>query len=314
MRRGIGLRGYAQQDPLNEFQQGGVPALRGAARLHPPPGREHDLPGHVQRPAAAAVGGVFAMPGPGQGWIATAQPPTRWLRRCPPARSRTQHRRRKAAVTTGANATGDIWVFDLRGAAQPRKMTFEGDDASPLWSKDGSRLFFYSIREGTRGIYELPADGSRGEPQRIGSGMPLDVSPDGAVLLTSRVGAATRGDISTLSLRGDNTEKPWLATPFDEGEAKFSPDGEWVAYTSDETGAVEVWVRPFSGAGAPVRVSPQGGRQPRWSADGKELFFEREDGGPTLLAVPVLEARSQIPSRPSLGRRRRRLHGLSPLV
>src|SRR5215203_2599471 len=110
--------------------------------------------------------------------------------------------------------------------------------------------------------------------------MPLDVSPDGAVMLMVRTGPTTRRDIATLSLRDDNAEKPWLATPFDESEAKFSPDGEWVAYTSDETGAVEVWVRPFRSAGAPVRVSPQGGRQPRWSADGKELFFEREDGAP----------------------------------
>jgi hypothetical protein len=71
----------------------------------------------------------------------------------------------------------------------------------------------------------------------------------------------------------DGKTRRWLQTPFAERDGRFSPDGQWLAYTSDQSGSAEVWVRPFPGPGAPVRVSPDGGRDAVWSRDGKELFY-----------------------------------------
>jgi eukaryotic-like serine/threonine-protein kinase len=198
---------------------------------------------------------------------------------------------RALAVTVGPNARGDVWTYDLRGAAQPLKLTFQGHNIFPIFSPDGKRIVFASPAGSANHMSSIPADGSATDPERLTTNesaeVPQDWSPDGAFILFSLRGPQTRTDLWLLHV-GDRKVRPWLQTPFEESEARFSPDGHWVALVSDQTGRPEVWVRPFPGPGAPVRVSPDGGRNPVWSRDGHELFYE--DGLKVLSARVVSQA------------------------
>jgi Tol biopolymer transport system component len=106
--------------------------------------------------------------------------------------------------------------------------------------------------------------------------------PDGSVVLETGTPQAPK-----LWVLPSNDGKPtqWLRTPFAEYGASVSGSGSWIAYASNQTGASEVWVRPFPGPGAPVRVSSEGGSKPIWSRNGKEIFFEN---GPKILAARVM--------------------------
>jgi hypothetical protein len=182
---------------------------------------------------------------------------------------------RRLALTIGPLNAGNIWIYDLAGGAQSLKLTFHDHNLFPIWSSDGQRILFIS-RAGSDRLLSVPANGTAVEPEPLLTTeephVPLDWSPDGQTVLLSRTSAQTRSDLMLLSM-SDRITHPWLVTPFAEGEARFSPDGRWVAYTSDQTGRSEIWVRPFPGPGAPVRVSADGGQDPVWSHGGKELFF-----------------------------------------
>ena len=130
----------------------------------------------------------------------------------------------------------------------------------------------------------IPADGSVVQAEILavtnGAGVPLAWSPDGAFLI---FGSPDRGKLWVVRT-SDRTTSQWLQTPFAEYGATFAPNGHWVAYASNQTGASEIWVRPFPGPGAPVRVSSDGGRDPIWSRDGKEIFF---NNGPKMMSARV---------------------------
>jgi serine/threonine-protein kinase len=185
---------------------------------------------------------------------------------------------RRLAVTLGPSNQGNIWVIDLTGAAQPLELTFKNHNVMPIWRPDGKYLVFNSDRNGQRNLYGIPADGSALEPDRLSTSanhqQPEAWSPDGQWILFRETAPKTRFDLMLLGISGDKKPRPWLQTEFDEDEASFSPDGRWVSYVSDQTGRAEVWVRPFPGPGAPVRVSPDGGREPLWSRNGAELFYQ----------------------------------------
>jgi len=127
---------------------------------------------------------------------------------------------------------------------------------------------------------------------------PGSFSPDGSVISYSRAGESTGYDMWMFSIDGQQPSEPWLATPVFEGVGAFSPDGRWLAYWSNETGRTEVYVRPFSGSGGKTRVSSNGGLLPRWSRDGRQLFYM--DGDRTLFVVDV-----KIGARFEAGRPRR---------
>jgi eukaryotic-like serine/threonine-protein kinase len=187
-----------------------------------------------------------------------------------------------------------LWVRDLRrsvamrvaapGNAGQQVLTF------PVWSPDDARLAFIAIGTESPVIFVVRADGT-GERVRLPSppngGMPLDWSPDGGTLLLTGTASRTTGNQSLWLLDlATRAVTPWLAVAGSVTAARFSPDGRWVAYQSDETGAPVVYLRPFPGPGAPVRVSPAGGGQPAWRADGRELFYLTPDGDLMAATVP----------------------------
>ena len=192
---------------------------------------------------------------------------------------------RRVVLTIGPPSNGQLWIYDAAGAAQPQKLTFRDHGAFPVWSPDGKRIAFL-WRTATNFLSWVAADGTSNQPETIRSqddlSVPLDWSPDGTRLLFQQAKAPAK--ITVLNL-GNLDARPWLATPFSDWGGRLSSNGRWLAYASDQTGALEVWVRPFPGPGAPVRISSSGGRLPMWSRDGKEIFFEN---GPQLLSVRVL--------------------------
>ena len=202
---------------------------------------------------------------------------------------------RRVALFRNTGGNVDLWTYDVaRGTWDC--VTFDaGDDIFPLWSSDGQRLFF-SSRRGTMDLYSMRLDGGSGA-ERLELSTPepkfvTDWSPDDRVVLFTTL--ATEGGADIAALRLDGTRRPFdvVKTPANEQHAQFSPDGRWIAYQSDKTGGFEVYVRPFPGPGADVRVSSNGGAQPRWNPRGQELFYVAADD--RLMAVPMVE-RSGMP-------------------
>ncbi len=186
------------------------------------------------------------------------------------------------------DANGNLWIGEAATGTFSRLTFGSGNNLTPVWTPDGSRVAFFSDREGTGDIYWMNADGS-GQAERLyrGSGpLPASFSPEGSVLLF-----VESGDIWQLPLDGDRRAQPLLATRFDEGNPEFSRDGRWIAYTSDESGQGEVYLLPFPGPGGKVRVSYGGGQLPRWSRDGAELFYVGPD------ALTAVEIRTEPPLR-----------------
>jgi eukaryotic-like serine/threonine-protein kinase len=182
-----------------------------------------------------------------------------------------------------------VWGLDLARGVSTR-LTFEkGGAGNGTWSADGSQIVYAPGGGQSADLYRKPASGAgQGELLFHSSEVkaPLDWSRDGRFLLFSQLGKNTSADLWVLPMEGDRKPFPYLMTPYDELQAKFSPDGHWVVYTSNETGTREVYVQPFPmSTGGKWPISNGGGGQPRWSRDGKELFYFTPDS--TLMAVSV---------------------------
>ena len=196
----------------------------------------------------------------------------------------------RVAVDIGDRRTGtaDIWVFDISSGVSTRLHSDAADEVMPVWSADGSRVLYRSDRKGPPDIYEI-RPGTPGSERALlelpGIQQPEDVSRDGRWLVYLSWDQTTLWDIWLLPLAGERKPRPWLATRFNETSPRFSPDGRWIAYESDESGAPEVYAALTDGAAEKRRISPSGGRRPRWRPDGKELYYVGPDG--FLMAVPV---------------------------
>jgi Tol biopolymer transport system component len=198
---------------------------------------------------------------------------------------------RRIAVERRVNGNRDVWVVDsVRGAFS--RFTLEAsDESSPVWSADGKWVIFAAVRRTTFDLYRKPSTGvGREEPLLESSHVkvPLDISPDGRTLLYRVTQPGTGHDLWALPLEGPPAPFPVVVTPFAENEGQFSPDGKWIAFRSNESGRFEVYVQPFPGPGQRLLVS-HGGAQPRWSPDGRELFYVALDG--RLMAVPLTRDR-----------------------
>jgi len=190
--------------------------------------------------------------------------------------------------------TADIWIYDLvRGWRE--RLTSGGNNRNPVWTPDGKQLIYRSsVSIGGRGsgaLSTVPADGS-GAPTSLLAGdtadyIPTSVSPDGKLLLVTGGGRVTQSVWALPLAAGASSEaKPrnFLESKFNQADAQFSPDGRWVAYASDESGRTQIHVVPYPGPGGKLPISLDGGDNPRWNSNGRELFFR---SGTKIMTVDV---------------------------
>jgi DNA-binding winged helix-turn-helix (wHTH) protein/Tol biopolymer transport system component len=190
-------------------------------------------------------------------------------------------------LTTNNN---DLWLVDAAGNT-PVRFTFDpASDLLGLWSPDGQRIVWTSTRNGRFDLYEKAVDGTGKDLPLLQSAepkFPLDWSRDGRYLLYRQIDPRTNHDIFVLPMQGERKPIAYLQTPAIENGGAFSPDGKWIAYNSDESGRVEVYVERFPTHGGKRQISLAGGAGPRWRADGKELYFRALDGA--LMSVSVTD-------------------------
>ena len=205
-----------------------------------------------------------------------------WAPRFSPDGSRMAY----GAVAPG-RTEDDVWLFDVKSQTSQR-LTYEGTDTNdPVWSGNGRELLYSSTRgKDVKDLYLQSlthSTASRKVFGRAGNQWPSDWSRDGkTVIFTDPSNGPTGWDIWTVSSDGSDA-KPLLATPFREGGGRLSPDGKWIAYTSNETGRAEVYIQSFPDIGTKVLVSTNGGQDPVWSSKG-ELFYWHV---PELIAVSL---------------------------
>jgi Tol biopolymer transport system component len=198
---------------------------------------------------------------------------------------------KQLAFFTDDGKEANIWVYDLRRVAPPRRLTFGGSNVFPIWSRDSKRIVFSSDREGDHGLFWQPADGS-GTAERLTkaeqgtSHKPESWTRDGK--LSFAIDRGTNSSIWTLSLNGDRKPARSLELPNSSLFVhSFSPDGRWVTYFSQELGGDQVFVQPFPPTGEKHLIPTDGpARIPLWSPDGKQIFYQ-ENRTNRLFAVDV---------------------------
>jgi serine/threonine-protein kinase len=231
--------------------------------------------------------------------------------RGPYAHPRVSRDGQRLAVALESESGADIWVVDVQRGTRQR-LTGGGFNGFPLWSPDGVEVTFqaaaspgrYSLfaRNITSGgeMQALLGDQPTGTSGALAAGMasllpgtmprpgsanphvPMSWSADGHFLAFDERKPGAQRDVWVLTRGGDPS--PFVLTAFDEWSPAFSPDGKWLAYVSNESGRNEVYVQPYPGPGAKWPISTDGGTEPAWSPDGRELYYRRDD---QLFAVPV---------------------------
>ena len=195
--------------------------------------------------------------------------------------------KRLAIALRDPSTRWDLWIHDLSHEGQTRFTFDSGNEIFPIWSPDGSRIAFSSNRDGHVNMYEKPSNGSGNEEQLLISNdaeFCNDWSTDGQFIAFHKLTPQTRSDIWIVPMSGDRKPFAYLETPFGEREARFSPNGRWIAYVSDETGPREVYVQSFPIGRGKWQISRGGGGPPKWRGDGKEIFFV---SGDKLMSVEV---------------------------
>jgi len=192
---------------------------------------------------------------------------------------------RQLAVSVSEARRLEVWIIETATGAI-RRLQSEGSDGLSVWGPGHGVLTYVSLRAGAWSIFRRPADGG-GKPELLATHdhplSPSSWSADGRTLLYTVADPGTRGDVWMLSPEErDARPRPLIRTAADEWGAVFSPDGRFVAYTSDESGRNEIYLRPFPGPGEPRRISPAGGYGPVWGRS--EIFFR---SGDTMMAMSV---------------------------
>ena len=196
-------------------------------------------------------------------------------------------------VTQGAR---DIWLYDLQRDIFSRLTDFGA--SWPIWTADGESITFQTLGAGGwLNLHVVAADRST-EPLQLLEGQiiqaPGNWSQDGQTLVYYEIPPSTQRDIWILH---EGERSPWLSTPNDERAPVLSPNGRWLAYVSDEEGPDEVFVAAFPGPRGAIKVSSEGGREPLWSRDGRELFYR---DGLRMMSVSVQTSGPLSPQRPKI--------------
>jgi Tol biopolymer transport system component len=198
--------------------------------------------------------------------------------------------KRLAFELATASVRADIWVRDLERDTVSRLTNLPGRNSAPVWTPDGKNIVFESWGQPAPGIYWIRADGA-GEPKRLTEidektfQSPRSFSPDGKRLVYSQYQQTSNfgGEIWSAPVEGDpdrprlGKAEAFLHTPFSAWDPALSPDGHWMAYSTNESGSYELYVRPFPGPGGKSQISTGGGKYPVWSRDGHQLFYLTPD-------------------------------------
>jgi serine/threonine-protein kinase len=203
-------------------------------------------------------------------------------------------------IAVGINGQeSQVWQYDLSRETLTR-FTFEGTvNGYPAWSPDGKRIAFISNTDGVMNIFWQLADGSGGLERLTASDdaqTPNSWSPDGKLLAFN---AVTRGMALNVWVfrMSDHKSQPFLQSPFNESAPRFSPDGHWLAYVSDESGRYEIYVQPYPGPGGKWQISTEGGTEPAWNSNGRELFYR---SGDKMMAVDIATQPSFTAGKPRI--------------
>ena len=193
------------------------------------------------------------------------------------------------SMREGSKADTDVWLFDSGRAAWSRFTFDSSNDRAPVWSPDGARVLYASGPRGVLDLYEKPAGGAGEGRLFLATGadkFPTDWSRDGRFLVYHTFGgkAAAAWDLWVAPVGGGKAF-PFLESRFTEVQGMLSPDGRWMAYASDESGRFETYVTEFPKKTGRWQISTNGGMQPSWRADGKELFYVGSDQ--TFMSVEV---------------------------
>jgi WD40 repeat protein len=197
----------------------------------------------------------------------------------------------RLAVPLNDRKTGrdDIWIVDLKRGVSTR-FTFAGG-SGPCWSPDDRRIVYSRLQDGLLDLFSKPADGEGSEELLYKSqahNIATDWSRDGKTILGTSFDVTLKRqyDLFTLPTTGEKSPRSLLETPFAEREGRFSPDGRWIAYLSDESGADGVYVMPFPGPGGKYQISADAAAtRPYWSGDGHAVYYERRDGSLMMAEV-----------------------------
>ena len=172
--------------------------------------------------------------------------------------------------------TQNLWMYDLVRHSRTRFTSGLMSDANPVWSPDGKRIAYTVFSEHKASIHVRPAAGGGSEEVLVESKSAMrttDWSPDRNAICLTSWGEQTQADIWIQTVDGEKKMWEFVKTAYNEDEGRFSPDGRWIAYSSDETGQSEIYLRPYPGPGAAIKVSTSGGSTPVWRHDGRELFY-----------------------------------------
>jgi serine/threonine-protein kinase len=195
------------------------------------------------------------------------------------------------ATATTPNGNGEMFVYDITRQTQAR---LNPEGANPVWTADGQRVAFQLNSEGKVNLFWAPVDGSS-PAERLATSDARQAagsfSADGQLLAFTQSGSATGSDIWILRL-SDRTTIPFLQAPGDQGAPKLSPDGRWLAYVSDESGQREIYVQPYPGPGGKWQISVEGGVEPAWNPNGRELYYRSGDSmlASTITTLPAFAA------------------------
>jgi eukaryotic-like serine/threonine-protein kinase len=193
----------------------------------------------------------------------------------------------------------DVSIYDFARSTLT-KLTTGGPSQAPVWAPDGTHVVYRGTRSGFRNLFWKAVDDTSPEERLTkdeGLETPGSFSPGGKLLAFSRSAPVTDADIWVMPMAGDRKPQPVIVKEGRQISPQFSPDGQWLAYGSTESGREEVYVQPFPGPGRRVLISTDGGTEPRWSRNGRELFYRNAD---KFMAVDVMTQPTFSPGPPQL--------------